>query len=178
MARRLSMSSFRSKLQRLQSRQRQALGKLRHVAQNLERAERERGRRVNAAIDRCDAAARAHKNRVRENQQRLKNAIARLRVSHFHHRFTIKLDPLQPRRQSDHPFARQSCRRSGTFRYAGFHSDPRIRRNQRNQCYDKRLRPSRFGEISEKIPAATLPPADTPAKARPALRRRVCPTRR
>ena len=81
MARRVSFSQFRSKLQQAQSKQRQALGKFKQAVQQLERSGRERVRKVNAAISNYNAAVRTHNNRVRSNQQRLKSELARLRSS-------------------------------------------------------------------------------------------------
>lgn len=90
MARRFSSSSFRSKVQQLQAKQRQAFNKLKQGLQNLERIERERVRKVNAAINNYNAAVRAHNSRVRANRQRLNSEIARLRATSAPQRITLR----------------------------------------------------------------------------------------
>lgn len=74
MARRISLSSYRSKLNQIAS-------KLKQQARDIDRNRREAIRRFNTAINNYNAAVRTHNNRVRANQQRLRSELARLRSS-------------------------------------------------------------------------------------------------
>jgi hypothetical protein len=71
MARRISLSSYRSKLN-------QITNKLKQQARKIDQNRRERVRKINTAINNYNAAVRTHNSRIRANQQRLKNELARL----------------------------------------------------------------------------------------------------
>jgi len=92
MARRISTSQFRSRLQQAQSKIRQAQSKLRQVQSKLQQAETTRRQEVaklnqairkynqsrRRAVDDYNRTVRAHNSRVRANQDRISSARARL----------------------------------------------------------------------------------------------------
>jgi len=71
MARRISLSQFKSKVRQLEQKQRQAIAK-------YNRDVRGHSRKVKQAVDQYNREIRAHNARVRANRQRLKSEIARL----------------------------------------------------------------------------------------------------
>lgn len=71
MARRISLSQFKSKVRQLEQKQRQAIDK-------YKREVRAHDRKVKQAVDQYNREVRAHNARVRANRQRLKSEIAKL----------------------------------------------------------------------------------------------------
>ncbi|MGE0209509.1 MAG: hypothetical protein AB7D30_06010 [Lysobacteraceae bacterium] len=77
-------------MQQAQAKRRQAFNNLKQVVQKIERIERERVRKLNAAINNYNAAVRTHNNRVRANRQRLNSELNRLRAISAPQRVTYR----------------------------------------------------------------------------------------